>query len=71
MRPHHEFGFDEKVLVPSEGDVLLHQAEVVEAADKKPTAIGPQVEVNLLTGVPVEEQNVAGSRRGQTRQQHT
>lgn len=36
---YHKFRFDHKVFIPSDWNVFLHQAEVVEAAQQQPTAI--------------------------------
>lgn len=50
------FGSDQKVFVPANWNVLLHEAEVVEAADKQAAAAHPQVEVQLLAAVPAHGQ---------------
>lgn len=55
---HHKFRFDHEVFVPPYWNVFLHQAEVVEAAQKQPTAVNPQIKVHLLTGVPANDSKV-------------
>lgn len=59
LRSHtnHVFGSDEEIFVPSDWNVFLHEAEVVEAADQQPTAAHPQVEVQLLATVPAHGQS--------------
>lgn len=54
---NHVFGSDQKVFVPANWNVFLHEAEVVEAADKQPAAAHPQVEVKLLAAVPAHGQS--------------
>lgn len=36
----------------SDGDVFLHDAEVIEPTEQKTTAVRPQVEVHLFTCEP-------------------
>lgn len=43
-------GLDDKRPVPSDGDLLLHDAEAVEAADEQPGAVQPQGEVHVVAG---------------------
>lgn len=50
----HEFRFDQEVLVPSDWNVLLHEAEVVEATEQQTTAVHSQIKVHLLAAVSVE-----------------
>lgn len=43
-------GLDDKGPVSSDGDLLLHDAEAVEAADEHPSAVQPQGEVHVVAG---------------------
>lgn len=58
---HHEFRFDQEVIVSPNWNVLLHHVEVVEATQQEPTAVHPEVEVHLLTTVPARGQKTAMS----------
>jgi len=51
--------------VAPDWDVFLHVAEVVEATQQQSAAVGPQVEVHLLTAVPA-----AHARRAEEYQSH-
>jgi len=46
-------GLDYEHPVSSDGDLLLHDAEAVEAADEQPGAVQPQREVHIVTGEAV------------------
>lgn len=47
--PTH-LGLDDKGPVSADGDLLLHDAEAVEAADEHPGAVQPQGEVHVVAG---------------------
>lgn len=49
---YHEFGLDEEVFMSSEGDVFLHDAEVIEPTEQKTAAVCPQVKVHFFTCEP-------------------
>lgn len=51
------FGSDEEIFVPTNWNVFLHKAEVVEATNKQPAAAHPQVEVQLLATVPAHRRS--------------
>lgn len=46
-------GLDDKRLVSTNGDLLLHDAEAVEPADEQSGAVQPQGEVHVVTGESV------------------
>lgn len=44
---------DNECSVSSNGDLLLHDTEVVEPADKKPGTVQPQSEIDVMAGEAV------------------
>lgn len=46
-------GLDNECFVSSDGNLLLHDAEVVELADEQPGAVQPQGEVHIVAGEAV------------------
>lgn len=44
---------DNKCSVSSNGDLLLHDTEVVEPADKQPGTVQPQSEIDVMAGEAV------------------
>lgn len=54
-RTYHDLWFNDKVPLPSNLNMLLHETEVIKAADKQATAVCSQVKVNIFTEVPKSE----------------
>lgn len=51
-KAYHELWFNDKVPLPSNLNVLLHETEVIKAADEEATAVCSQVKVNVFTEIP-------------------
>lgn len=67
---HHEFRFDQEVLVSPDWNVFLHETEVVEAAQQQPTAVHPQIEVHLLTAIPAHRTKTHTQKNNNIRTLH-
>jgi len=52
IRTHHDFRLHDKVLLSSNLNMLLHDTEVVEAADEQATAVRPQIKIYIFTEIP-------------------
>lgn len=52
MPTYHDLWFNDKVPLPTNLHMFLHETEVVKAADEQSTAVGSQVKVNIFTEIP-------------------
>lgn len=52
MPTYHDLWFNDKVLLPANLHMFLHETEVVKAADEQSTTVRSQVKVNIFTEIP-------------------
>lgn len=49
---YHDLWFNDKVPLPSNLNMFLHETEVIKAADEQATTVSSQIKVNIFTEIP-------------------